>query len=71
MDFNCRYTQMDADNGLLHLRAIQDFFQGDLRGLWYIAGEMVRDVTALNKMEMLPWDIWGAIPRPNEPLNDG
>lgn len=45
-------------------------FQGDLRGLWFIAGEMVRDVAALNKIEMLPWDVWGVIPRPNELLDD-
>ena len=39
-------------------------FKGDLLRLWFIAGEMVRDVAALNKMEMLPWDVWGAIPAP-------
>jgi len=43
-------------------------FVGDLRGLWYIAGNLVRDLAALNNMEMLPWDVWGAMPRPNEPL---
>src|SRR5262245_40581850 len=42
----------------------------DLRGLWFIAGNLVRDVAALNKTEMLPWDVWGAQPRPHEPLND-
>jgi hypothetical protein len=42
----------------------------NLRGLWYIAGNLVRDVAALNRMEMLPWDVWGAQPRQNEPLND-
>lgn len=46
-------------------------FKGELRGLWFIAGEIVRDVAALNKMEMLPWDVWGAIPPSDEPLNDG
>ena len=30
----------------------------------------MRDVAALNKMEMLPWDVWGAIPHPNELLDD-
>lgn len=30
----------------------------------------MRDVAALNKMEMLPWDVWGAILHPNESLND-
>jgi hypothetical protein len=45
-------------------------FKGDLRGLWFIAGSLMHDVAALNKMEMLQWDVWGAMPRPNEPLND-
>ena len=33
-----------------------------LRGLWFVAGSLVRDVAALNKVEMLPWDVWGAQP---------
>ena len=44
-------------------------FEGDLRGLWFIAGDLVRDLAALNKMEMLPWDIWGVMLRPGEALN--
>jgi hypothetical protein len=44
-------------------------FVGDLRGLWFIAGELVRDVAALNKMEMLPWEVWGAQPRPGATLD--
>jgi hypothetical protein len=42
----------------------------DMRGLWFIAGNLVRDVAALNNMEMLPWDVWGAMVRPDEPLRD-
>jgi len=38
-------------------------FHGNLRGLWFIAGNLVRDVSALNKMEMLQWDVWGAMQR--------
>lgn len=45
-------------------------FKGDLRGLWFIAGELVRDVAALNKMEMLPWDVWGAIPHSDQVFNE-
>src|ERR1700681_2956832 len=45
-------------------------FKGDLRGLWFIAGNLMHDVAALNKMEMLQWDVWGAMPRPDEPLQD-
>jgi len=29
----------------------------------------VRDVAALNKMAMLPWDVWGAQPRQDEELD--
>ena len=31
---------------------------------------MVRDVAALNKLEMLPWDAWGAQPPPDHELDD-
>jgi hypothetical protein len=41
-----------------------------LRGLWYVAGNVVRDVAALNKVEMLPWDVWGGMPRPDEALTE-
>lgn len=44
-------------------------FAGDLRGLWFIAGDLVRDVAGLNKVEVLPWDCWGAMPTPNEQLS--
>jgi hypothetical protein len=43
-------------------------FVGDLRGLWFVAAELIRDVAALNKIEMLPWDVWGAMPRPDQEL---
>jgi hypothetical protein len=33
----------------------------DMRGLWLIAGNVIRDVAALNNHEMLPWDVWGAM----------
>jgi threonine dehydrogenase-like Zn-dependent dehydrogenase len=45
-------------------------FVGELRGLWFIAGELIRDVAALNKREMLPWDVWGAMPGPSEPIDE-
>ncbi|MDM8527291.1 transglutaminase-like domain-containing protein [Anaerolineales bacterium HSG24] len=31
----------------------------DMYGLWFIRGNVVRDVASLNKMELLPWDCWG------------
>jgi hypothetical protein len=39
-----------------------------LRGLWFIAGSLVRDLAMLNGCEVLPWDVWGAQPRPNAKL---
>ena len=39
-------------------------------GFWWIASNMLRDVAALNNMEMLPWDVWGAMPAPNETPSD-
>jgi len=39
-------------------------FRGDLRGLWFVAGDLVRDLAALNGVEMLAWDVWGAMPSP-------
>ncbi len=33
----------------------------DMGGLWFIAGNLVRDAAALNNREMLPWDVWGAM----------
>ena len=37
-------------------------------GLWFIAGNVVRDVAALNGMEMLPWDVWGAMVAPTDEM---
>ena len=39
-------------------------------GYWWIAANLVRDVAALNNMEMLPWDVWGAMPAPADTIND-
>ena len=35
----------------------------DMYGLWFIAGNVIRDVAALNDHVMLPWDVWGAMTR--------
>jgi hypothetical protein len=45
-------------------------FVGEQRGVWFIAGELIRDLAALDKMEMLPWDVWGAMPRPEDSLQE-
>jgi len=33
----------------------------DMHGIDFIKGNLIRDVAALNKMELLPWDCWGLI----------
>ena len=43
-----------------------DFGILDLFGWWMIAGNVVRDIAALNNHEMLPWDCWAPMPRPDE-----
>ena len=39
-------------------------------GFWWIAANLLRDVAALGNMEMLPWDVWGAMPTPDETIGD-
>ena len=34
-----------------------------MRGLWFIRGNVVRDLAALNRVELLPWDGWGLMLR--------
>jgi hypothetical protein len=47
----CRNKQADPDHfGIL-----------DLHGLWFVRGDLVRDVASLNGVELLPWDCWGII----------
>jgi hypothetical protein len=41
----------------------------DMRGLWFIAGNVLRDFAALNNMEMLPWDCWGLAPESDGALS--
>lgn len=31
----------------------------DMHGLWFVRGNLLRDLAALNKVELLPWDCWG------------
>jgi hypothetical protein len=58
----CRAGEADPSKFGIHF--------ADLSGLWFVAGDVMRDVAALNKMEMLPWDVWDAQPKPDEQLND-
>ena len=47
----CRAGQADPATFGIH----------DMSGLWFVRGNLVRDVAALNKMELLPWDSWGLV----------
>lgn len=31
----------------------------DLGGAWFVAGSLLRDMAALRKLELKPWDYWG------------
>ena len=57
----CRSGKADPD--------LFGIFQGNKRGLWFAAAELIRDVAALNKMEVLVWDVWGAMPQPDTRLD--
>jgi hypothetical protein len=41
----------------------------DMYGLWFIAGNVIRDVASLNDHEMLPWDVWGGMTRTDAELD--
>jgi Transglutaminase-like superfamily len=35
-------------------------------GDWWIAGNLMRDAAAMLNIELLPWDCWGIMPRPED-----
>ena len=41
-----------------------------LQGLWFVQGNVLRDLASLNRMEMLPWDVWGAMDMNDAALTD-
>jgi len=41
-----------------------DFGIFDIKGLGFVRGDFIRDVASLNKVELLPWDCWGIIEKP-------
>lgn len=45
----CRSGQANPD----------DFGIFEMHGFWFVRGNFVRDIAALNKIELLPWDSWG------------
>lgn len=40
----------------------------DMRGLWFIRGNLLRELAACNDAEMLPWDVWGLM---TDDIGDG
>jgi hypothetical protein len=54
----------DADPDTFGLSLIKE------AGLWWIAGNLMRDAAALGNVELLPWDSWGAMPAPEEKIDD-
>lgn len=55
----CRAGQADPDHfGILNMH-----------GLWFIRGNVGRDLLSLNKLEILPWDGWGLIAKEEQDLS--
>ena len=53
-----------ADPGTFGLTVTDEF------GYWWIAANMMRDAAALGNVELLPWDVWGAMPEPEDTIDD-
>lgn len=43
----------------------------DMHGLWFIRGNLLRDMASLNKIELLPWDVWGIMKVEDDALSHG
>ena len=58
----CRSGRAEASRfGLTHV---------NLSGMWFIAGNVVRDLASLNRMELLPWDVWGLMEMTDAGITD-
>lgn len=58
----CRASRTDPD--LFGLSIINE------QGLWWIGQNLIRDLASLNGVAMLPWDVWGMMPRPIGTISD-
>ena len=57
-----RAGELDADKcGLPHIPGES--------GPWWIAANLVRDAAALANLELLPWDVWGRMPEPEDEID--
>jgi hypothetical protein len=58
----CRTGRVDPNAfGLTHVH---------LAGLWFVGGNVLRDLASLNRMEMLPWDVLGMMDMNDAALTD-
>jgi transglutaminase superfamily protein len=58
----CRTDGVDPNRfGLSH---------AGLKGMWFVAGNVLRDLASLNRAEMLPWDVWGSMELGDDQLTD-
>ena len=57
----CRAGRADPD--LFGLSFIKEY------GLCWIAQNLIRDLASLNRVEMLPWDVWGMMPGPTATIS--
>jgi hypothetical protein len=58
----CRAGRAEADRFGLSI--------AQLHGLWFVAGNVLRDLASLNRMELLPWDVWGLMEMNDTALGD-
>ena len=56
----CRSGMADADT----------FGINDLHGLWFVRGNLGRDLASLNKIELLPWDAWGLFDKEEKSISN-
>lgn len=42
----------------------------DMKGLWFVRGNLVRDFLALNNIEILPWDVYGIIAKHDNQITE-
>ncbi len=38
--------------------------------MWFVAGNVLRDLASLNRIELLPWDVWGLMEMNDAGLGD-
>ncbi|MGE5579496.1 MAG: transglutaminase-like domain-containing protein [Bacillota bacterium] len=43
----------------------------DMHGIWFVRGNLLRELAALMEAEMLPWDVWGLMKVENDALTAG